>query len=156
MGDVSKTNEAEAAAIRCALEWPQFNYYERLRLRYGDDIAKNKCRFYNFCLCKNRNLVFHLNELYCLFGKVRGICRNRCDSLASVEYLISSQGVVAEVLDIGSTLTQFDNPLLGLRKILSGHHRMDSVESLGTARIDRADAGMSVGAAQHLAVQESR
>ncbi len=67
---------------------------------------------------------------------MRGTGRNRGYGLANVEYLISSQGVVAEVLDIGSTLAHFNDPLLDLRQILSGNHCVNSVERLGTARID--------------------
>ena len=101
--------------------------------------------------------VFDLNEVQRLLGDVWAGGGDGGDGVPFVQRLVGSQDVVAEKPHVVQhALGEIDHPAGGLRQVPGRHHRMHARQFLGMPGVDRLDARVAVGAAQHHAVQHAR
>ena len=102
-----------------------------------------------------QHLVVHLDQLQGLFRNVDVDGGHRGHGMPAVQHLVVRQRVVAQMLHVDRHLAEVGHAVLGLGHVVRRHHRLDARQGLGLAGIDRADAGVGVRAAQHLAVQHA-
>ena len=105
---------------------------------------------------RRQHFVFHLDEAHRLLGDVHVDGRHRGDGVAAVQRFFLRQHVVAEELQVHRALAQVFDPVGRLWEVAVRHHRLDAGQRLRLAGIDRLDARVGVGTAQHLAVQHAR
>ena len=106
---------------------------------------------------RRQHLVAHVDEGQGLLGDMGAGGRHRRYRMPAVEGLLPGQDVpaVEAVVDHGPFLL-VGGPGGGLRQIGCGDHALDPRQGQGPAGVDGLDAGVSMGAAQKLAVEESR
>ena len=100
------------------------------------------------------NVVAHLYERQGLLGHVGAGGGDGGDGVALVQHLVRGEDVVADVLHAGEdVLTDLCQRIGHLCQVGRRGDRPDVWVGLGLAGVDGRDAGVGVGAAQHLAVQ---
>ena len=99
---------------------------------------------------RRQDFVFHFDQVKSSFGNVLVHRRHGCDGVALVESLAAGQQVVAGHLGAAGGVR-----LVCAGHVLAGYHGFDARHGQRLAHVNRLDAGVGMGAAQHLAVQHS-
>ena len=105
---------------------------------------------------RGKNFVVHLDQAHGLFRDVRVGRRHRRQSVAFVQYLVVGHHVLRHQADVALGLRQVHDLVFNNGKVLGGSNSKHPRQGLGFAGINGPDAGMSMGAAQDLAVQHPR
>ena len=103
-----------------------------------------------------QDFVVHINQRQRLLRDMGAGSGNRGDGVALIERFLMRHNVFGHQPDIALGFGQVNDLILDDRKILSGQHRQHAGQGFGAAGVDRPDAGMSIRAAQHLAVKHTR
>ena len=105
---------------------------------------------------RRQQLVIDLDQADRLGGDVRAARRDGRDRVAAVQDLVLGQDVVAQVAHVG--LAQLSEPGArgAVRHVGAGDDRVHPRQRRRLPGIDRLDARVRVGAAEHLAVQQPR
>ena len=125
---------------------------------YAHDVASlmNRVGFglYGFLHIGNhrQGFVLHLNQVYCPFGNIQGLC---CHGSHPVPH--KTNGIVKDTLRVRKiVLNEADRAVVAhLGRILIGGHCPHPRQGLGRGGVDALDSGMGHRAQEHLCVEHS-
>ncbi len=103
-----------------------------------------------------QRFVFHLNHTRRFFRNMRAHGGHGRDGVALVEHFFSGQDVSTNIAERRGAFPQVNNAVAGAGQVRRRHRGFHSRQRGCFGRVNTADAGVSVGAANDAAMQQPR